>query len=233
MSTATMEPVGQLRDIIVSRISKNDEENLRLRKALESLQYLPRDMVPEDMLLDMAKADFFKQEAEETPSIVDAVKRIVGDKLKDHLIAIAREHGTVSFANLPKIFQAKGWWPSDSTESDNKDLITRSIELVRTTFKAFERPSKNYFRLATDNGQPATHEARSLNKKPLIEYAYDALKKSSNGQRKLQDISEYALNHGYVTKATTPMSSILSTLMSQDSRFVNVSRGIWRLRVNV
>lgn len=146
--------------------------------------------------------------------------------IRNRLVLIAREFGTVSFRKVPHLFKAKGW----DQDCDDASLISAVVTLTRDNENLFERPVRGYFKLAEDNGKPSTRAARNYAVKPLVELAYDALRASPSHQLTLSQIANYANQHHYISHNAKPLCKVISNVVSADKRFENVSRGVWKLK---
>lgn len=198
----------EIQSKIAEKIKANVKENQYLEKLLQSLY---RVGIGENQIVPVKNA------------LDDIVKPEL--TLKMQLAQLTREHGVVSVSNLPSLFAAKNWQNGGSPES----LKSQAGAIVRENPTIFERQGRGYFRLTSYKG----NANRGLNKKPLVEFCYDALSSMPKQEGKLSQIAAYAIANGYRSQAkSSPLSTLVCQVVREDSRFIRVVPGLYRLHAN-
>lgn len=208
-----------LKSQISAKIKANSDENRYLEGLLKHFERLTPQPHAKPKLAAKKHSKAHSKRSEATTALENEAPN-----LKSQLAQLAREHGVIAVKRLPELFRAKGWHNGGEPES----LKSQASTIVRTNPDTFERTERGYFRLS-DNG----NANRGLNKRPLIEYGYDALIAAPNRQGSLQSMADHAKKQGYKSHAkSTSLSTLLGGLVRNDSRFIKVSRGNYRLRAN-
>lgn len=198
----------EIQSKIAEKIKANVKENRYLEKLLQSLFQI----------------GIGESQVAPVKNVLDSIVKPELN-LKMQLAQLAREHGVVSVSKLPVLFSAKNWHNGGSPES----LKSQAGAIVRANPSVFERQGRGYFRLTSDKG----NANRGLNKKPLVEFCYDALASMPKREGKLSQIAAYALAHGYRSQAkSSPLSTLVCQVVREDNRFIRVMPGLYRLRAN-
>jgi hypothetical protein len=215
---------GQLR----AKAQKQRDEHLveitKLDQLIKSLEAVTGPQV--EVTVDIQSGSL-----DSLPSMVNnAIAQAISPMpLRQQLLQLVRENGVVAVADIPALIRSKGW----RTDFDNDSIKSQASALIRGNPKLFKRPSRGQFTLTSDNGTEATIKARGLNKKPLIEYSFDALSKTAKRKLHVKDMATYVEAQGYVSHAKScPLSTLITQVITKDRRFVRVEPGIYRLRAN-